>query len=148
MTFPNAIPKNFDTMEWYGRGPVNPNAIGESYVNRKQSCPIGHYASKVQDQIYYYLKPQECGNKEDVRWMKIFNAQNQGVLITQVNKKPLAISVWSFTQDDLFKANHNDEIPSRDHFTLNIDLIQMGMPPVKPLSPGTYEYLFRIRPLK
>jgi beta-galactosidase len=145
MTFPNAIPGKLRQLEWYGRGPVEPTAIGESYSNRKQSCPVGYYRSRVEDQLHYYFKPHECGNKVDTRWITLLNAQQQGLLITMVHNQYFSTSVWPFSQTDLFQAAHNDELPLRPNLTLNVDMIQLGMPPAKPLLPKTYEYSFRMR---
>jgi beta-galactosidase len=144
MTIPNAIPRKFNQKVWYGRGPVEENAIGESYVNRKQSCPVGRFTRKVEDDIHYYFKPHECGNKVDVRWMALLDARNHGLLIS--GDPHISTSCWSFTQDDLIAAKHNDELPDREKFTVNIDLIQKGYGDGTPRLPlQKYAYSFRLR---
>ena len=59
------MPRNFDQMSWLGRGPH------ESYWDRKTSAFVGLYSGSVADQYWPYLRPQENGNKTDVRWMTI-----------------------------------------------------------------------------
>ena len=55
----------FKYIEWFGRGPH------ESYWDRKSSASIGKYKGNVWDQTYKYIRPQETGNKTDVRWMTL-----------------------------------------------------------------------------
>ena len=69
---------SFQSLEWYGRGPH------ESYWDRKQGAKLGLYRGKVEEQYAPYLKPQECGNKTDVRWVKISNDQEIGLSILGV----------------------------------------------------------------
>lgn len=59
------LPASFDNYEYYGRGPI------ENYVDRKNAAMLGIYESKVQDQYVPYLRPQENGNKTDVRWLTL-----------------------------------------------------------------------------
>ena len=58
------LPDEMEAMEWYGRGPH------ESYEDRKTSARIGVYSSSVTQQFHPYVRPQETGNKTDVRWLK------------------------------------------------------------------------------
>ena len=157
ITMPNSIPGAMNTMHWYGRGPVDEKSIGESYVNRKQSCPVGQYKSTVDDYLHTYFIPEECGNLMDTRWMMLLDSRDRGLLIDSI--RPISMSVWPFTQNDLIDAKHVDELPVRENLTLNVDLMQIGMPPYEPfipgaeqasrstaILPGKYEYTFRIRP--
>jgi beta-galactosidase len=145
----DSIPSAMNRLEWFGRGPLEPGFSGESYINRKQSCPIGRYRSTVEDQIYYYFKPQECGNKTDIRWMTICDKSRTGLLLSGLSESSqsnyLSVSVWPFNQQDLIAAKHNDELPSRLRYTVNIDLVQMGMPPLRNLIPNSYEYWFSMQ---
>ena len=59
--------KNFKYLEWFGRGPH------ETYWDRKASGKIDRYSGKVWDQTFQYVRPQENGNKTDVRWMALSN---------------------------------------------------------------------------
>ena len=61
------MPKSFQYLEWFGRGPH------ETYWDRKTSGQIGRYSGKVWDQTFAYVRPQENGNKTDVRWMALSN---------------------------------------------------------------------------
>jgi beta-galactosidase/beta-glucuronidase len=143
MTMPNTIPAKFHRLEWYGRGPIDKNSLGESYPDRVQACPVGRYSSIIDERFCRYSKPQENGGITDVRWLAIMDSQKNGLLLS-TNQK-LTVSIWSYTQDDLFKAKHLDELPDREKLTLNVDLAHLGFPPSKSLMPQKYEYSFRIK---
>lgn len=129
------LPQEFQFMEWYGRGPH------ESYWDRKTSAAIGRYKGRIWDQFYPYTRPQESGNKTDVRWMRLTNADGLGLEMRSA-EHPLSSSAWPFAQDDLDYApgdgnsasglvpnvsKHGADIFPRDFITWNIDLLQMGV---------------------
>jgi len=139
----------FNTIKWYGRGPQ------ETYWDRKTGAAVGIYSSAVKDQIHPYIRPQECSNKTDVRWLTLTNEQNVGILI--VGMPNLSISTWPFSMDDLERANHTFELPRRENLTVNIDHKQMGVGgdnswgarthPEYCLPAKPYQYKFRLTPL-
>tara|TARA_B100001996_G_scaffold203823_1_gene156117 strand:- start:1378 stop:2235 length:858 start_codon:yes stop_codon:yes gene_type:complete len=61
------VPKSFKKLDWFGRGPH------ETYWDRKASAKIGRYSGGVWEQTFAYVRPQETGNKTDVRWMALSN---------------------------------------------------------------------------
>ena len=61
------LPKDFNRLTWFGRGPH------ESYWDRKTSAAVKVFSGSVWDQTYPYVRPQETGNKTDVRWMALDN---------------------------------------------------------------------------
>jgi len=46
----------------------------ETYWDR-QDARVGIYHGRVKDQYFDYIKPQETGNKEAVRWLALADAQ-------------------------------------------------------------------------
>jgi beta-galactosidase len=113
------LPGEFDTMTWYGRGPH------ESYWDRKTGAAIGRYSGPVEEQYHRYVRPQETGNKTDVRWMALTNKDGVGL---RAEGMPLMEgSAWPFTQDDLEAATHDYLLPRRDTVTVNFDFKQMGV---------------------
>lgn len=113
----------FDRIEWLGKGPH------ETYWDR-QAARIGHYRGKVSEQFYPYLKPQESGNKEGVRWLTLTNSQGRGLLA--VGLPLLSANALHHTTEDLtwtgFKDNfYPYQLPRRDTITLNLDWKQQGL---------------------
>jgi len=108
-----AIPGEFDTMSWLGRGPQ------ESYWDRKTGSAVGLYSGPVAEQVHPYVRPQETGNKTDVRWVALTNKEGIGLLA--IGMPLLNASAWPFTMDDLEKATHVNELPQRETITVNLD---------------------------
>ncbi len=143
-----AIPGEFSTMSWFGRGPH------ESYWDRKTGSAVGLYSGPVEEQFHPYVRPQETGNKTEVRWVALTNKDGAGLLA--VGMPLLSASAWPFTMDDLEKATHINELPRRETITVNLDYKQMGVGgddswgarthPEYTLPPKAYNYRFRLRP--
>ncbi len=142
------VPGRYSEMSWFGRGP------GESYWDRKTGSPIGRYAGPVSEQIHQYVRPQETGNKTDVRWMTLTDENGSGLLA--VGMPLLSVSAWPCTMEDLQTSDHIHELPMRDFITVNIDYKQMGVGgddswgarthPEYTLPPQRYSYSFRLKP--
>ena len=120
------MPREFDRMTWFGRGPQ------ESYWDRKTSAFVDLYSGLVADQYWPYIRPQENGNKEDVRWMAITNADGQGLLFT--GQPLLAVSAHHNLLEDFESPvdrkhahRHTVDVRERDLTSVNIDYRQMGV---------------------
>jgi len=143
-----AIPAQFSTMTWLGRGPH------ENYWDRKTGAAIGLYSESVTESDHVYVRPQENGNKTDVRWLTLTN--NKGTGLIAVGMPLLSVSAWPYSMEDLEKAAHIHELPRRDFITVNLDYKQMGVGgddswgarphPEYTLSAKPYAYKFRLKP--
>lgn len=114
------VPGRFAAATWFGRGPW------ENYSDRKQGAAIGLYTLPAADMSPCYVYPQEYGNRCDVRWLALAGRDGRGVGFA--GTKPLQVSVWNTTQEELEKAAHMGEqalLP--DALTVNIDLAQAGV---------------------
>ena len=113
------IPASYDHIRWYGRGPQ------ETYQDRKSAAMVGIYAGNIEDHISRYVKPQENGNKTDVRWLTLTNTSAHGLKI--IGDPLVDFSVWPYSMADLETAKHDYELPRRDFITVNIDHRQRGV---------------------
>ncbi len=140
----------FDQLEWYGRGPH------ESYWDRKTGARVGRYRGAVADQLHPYVRPQENGNKTDVRWASLTNAQGIGLFVEGFPL--LNISAHHYTNADFDAGDdktgrHTFDLRRRDLVTLNIDYLQMGVggdtswgaEVHEPYTIPAQEYAFRVR---
>ena len=117
-----SIPKEFNKMTWYGKGPH------ETMFDRKTGAAVGVYSDSVENLIHPYIKPQENGNRTDVRWVAMTDEEGKsGLLISDVGGTNLSISAWPYTMEDLEAANHNHELPRREFITFNVDYKQQGV---------------------
>ncbi|MBN1457368.1 MAG: DUF4981 domain-containing protein, partial [Sedimentisphaerales bacterium] len=113
-----AVVDSLNTMKWYGRGPW------ESYWDRKTGAAIGIYSENISRPKHVYVKPQENGNKTDVRWAKFTSLLGKGFAVQGI--EPLSVSAWPYSLDDLMGAYHPYDLPNRNFNTINIDYKQMG----------------------
>ncbi|WP_100404858.1 glycoside hydrolase family 2 TIM barrel-domain containing protein [Bacillus solitudinis] len=110
---------SFENITWYGKGPH------ENYWDRALGAKIGIYTGKIQDQYVPYLKPQECGNKTDVRWATITNQDAVGLKVTGL--KPVEINALPYTPIELEENDHGYKLPKSDKVCLRINYKQMGV---------------------
>ena len=113
------IPKDFTAFEWYGRGPH------EAYRDRKTGAPVAQYKSSLKDLWFGYARPQENGNRTDVRWLKVLTPQGTGLFF---KGQPLIdFSAWEYTLKAITEARHPYDLKPAPYVTLNIDYGQSGL---------------------
>ncbi len=149
------VPSWMDNFSWYGRGPL------ENYSDRFTASFMGEYSGKVSEQFYEYIRPQESGNKTDVRRASLTGNDGTGILI--IGDQPLnvsALDVATATLDpglNKHQMHASDVVRSRDEVYLHVDLLQRGLggdnswgaSPHDPyrLRDNSYTYSFTITPL-
>lgn len=117
--------KQYDNMEWFGRGPY------ENYIDRNTSSFVGKYKGSVAEQYFGYDRPQENGNKTEVRWMSLTDDSGEG--LKAMGDPYLSCSAYLFPNEDLDEPGerksqrHISDIIPKDMVTWNIDLKQMGV---------------------
>ncbi|WP_461206633.1 glycoside hydrolase family 2 TIM barrel-domain containing protein [Clostridium sp. DL1XJH146] len=147
-----ALNEEYSNMQWFGRGEH------ENYWDRNTGAKIGVYKGKVEGLIHNYMRPQENGNRTDVRWVSLSNDSGKGIVVCAMGENILNTSAWPYSMEDLEKAEHIHELQNRDFVTFNIDYLQCGvggdLPGVakvheefKIVKNKTYKYSFVIKPL-
>ena len=150
------IPKTFNRVNWYGRGSE------ESYEDRKKATDIGLYSSEVSDLFAMYARPQENGNRTDVRWVSFTN--KNGMNLKFVGKELFNFSASHFKRKDLDSGKskktsqkHGRLLNPRNEIFINIDGFTSGvggvdswgtLPREEYLLPyGSYNYSYWIVPM-
>ena len=160
------LPKDFADVEWYGKGP------DESYWDRKTGQKTGVYKGKVEEQFHRYSRPQETGNKTDVRWMSVSNGK---ISLKARSTSLLNSSIWPFAMSEIdfnsekdgtvsasglvpVTKKHGADIKIGNTVQWNIDYQQMGVGGDNSwrahvhdeytIPPKRYEYSFTIKPFK
>lgn len=113
--------EKFNTMTWFGKGPH------ETMLDRKTGAAAGIYSGKVDELIHNYVRPQENGNRTEVRWVAMTDEDMTGLFVADYGGTLLNTSCWPYTQDDLEKADHIHDLPRRNKITWNIDYKQRGV---------------------
>ncbi|WP_202078996.1 glycoside hydrolase family 2 TIM barrel-domain containing protein [Caldalkalibacillus salinus] len=139
---------SFNNLSWFGKGPH------ENYWDRNKGAKVGLYSAKVEEQYVPYLKPQECGNKTDVRWVKLTNPTGIGVQI--IGLPLIEFNALPYTPSELEQYDHGYELPHSDKVVARINHKQMGVggddswgAPTHPeytlYADKVYTYAFEIR---
>ncbi|MCJ8164299.1 DUF4981 domain-containing protein [Pontibacter sp. E15-1] len=119
------LPKDYNNLSYYGRGPW------ENYSDRKSAAFVGLYQDQVANQYNSkYIRPQESGNKTDVRWVQLTNSAGDGIEVT--GSQPLNFTALDHLAEDAdpgrWKWNmHPTDVKPRDFISLHIDLKQRGL---------------------
>jgi beta-galactosidase len=115
---------SLDQVVWFGRGPH------ENYRDRKSGAAVGVYELPVDGLFYPYIRPQEAGNRTDVRWVALSDGEGTGLLA--VADSVMEFSALRFEDEDLDEGvspvhRHVWDLEPRDQVTLDLDLGQMGV---------------------
>jgi beta-galactosidase len=117
------LPGGFNRATWFGRGPW------ENYRDRKTGSAVGVYSRPVSEMFHAYVRPQETGNRTDVRWFAVSDLAGAGLLA--VADSLLEASAWPFLPDalalDRTRSRHGAELRDEGLTTLNLDYGQMGV---------------------
>ena len=146
------VSKALSEAAWFGKGPH------ETMPDRKIGGIIGVHQLPSSQLHFSYIRPQENGNRSDVRWVRFTDKAGKGIEIQHLDGRLFNFSLWPYTQKDLLAARHIHELPERDHYTLNIDLAQRGVGDLFSLMYGrdretrllagkVYQFGFRITPI-
>jgi len=146
------VNKALTALQWYGRGPV------ETYQDR-QFEPVGLYRSTVEKEWVDYSQPQENGNKTDVRWIALTNAQGVGLLA--IGQTPLSVAARQYSNDEIDRADYSWKLKPSDSIHLHLDHKQMGvggidswtlnalpLPQYRIPSDEVYSYRYRLSPIR
>ncbi len=118
------LPGSYNRFTYYGRGPW------ENYSDRNYSSHLGIYSSMVADQYVPYIRPQENGNKTDVRWFTLTNGKGKGIKIEGL--QPLSVTALQNPSEDFDpgpskKQRHHIDIHPSEEVYLSVDLMQRGL---------------------
>ena len=119
-----ALPQSYTNFTFYGRGPW------ENYADRNESSFIGLWEQSTSEQLFPYVRPQESGNKSDVRYLELTNDCGIGIRIEGL--QPLSVSAMPYRSEDLDpgltkKQMHYSDIEPRREVVLQVDLAQRGL---------------------
>ncbi|MBS1872777.1 MAG: DUF4981 domain-containing protein [Acidobacteria bacterium] len=141
-----------ENLTWYGRGPK------ETLVDRAFER-IGVYKTTVDNDWVEYMRPQENGNKTDVRWVALTNTQGAGLMA--IGAPALNVTARHYTKSDMERAGYTFQMQRHPEIFLNLDWKQMGaggidswspnaypMNPYRVASGETHSYRYRLSPVE
>jgi len=86
----------FENIDYYGKGPH------ENYSDRNSHTFIGRYKQTVDEQFYPYIRPQDTGNKTEVRRWSV--ADNGGHSLTFEGIRPMECQALHYSKTDLYSG--------------------------------------------
>ncbi|MDC1105241.1 glycoside hydrolase family 2 TIM barrel-domain containing protein [Prolixibacteraceae bacterium] len=113
------IDPSLHRVQWYGRGPR------ENYIDRKDACFMGQYQMNVDQLEEQYVKPQDSGNRTDVKWVQFTNRNGNGFKISSANKFNFDAS--ENTPAEIAHAKHPYELKTHEGIIINIDAAHHGI---------------------
>jgi beta-galactosidase len=146
------LPRRLDRLHYYGRGPE------ENHWDRNNGTDVGLYSGTVAEQWTPYIRPQENGNKTDVRWAALTDRDGVGLLVS--GEPLLEVNASHFTPEDLSNGvRHDYQLTPRDAVVLRVNHRQMGVggdnswgahthDEYKLFANRDYAYTYRLRPLR
>lgn len=151
------MPEEYTTVNFYGKGP------GENYIDRNNGDRLGVYTQSVADQYWQYVRPQESGNKTEVRYWKVLNEQGEGLEFYAT--APMECSTLNYLAEDLddgpdknWNQSHSGDLTPRPFTVVKLAARQMGMGCVNSwgawprgeyqMPYQDYQFTFVVRPAK
>ena len=145
------VSPGYEHLTWFGRGPA------ETYVDRAFER-VGVYSSTVDAGWVEYARPQENGNKVEVRWVEL--TDDRGVGLRAEGLPLLGVEAHHVSRRDVEAAAYSFQITKRPEVYLNLDLMQMGVGGINswsalayPMAPyripanEPHTYSFKLRPI-
>lgn len=102
------LPASSNAFEYYGRGPI------ESYSDMCHWSTVGMYESTAEDEYVNYVLPQEHGNHNQVKVLRIGKLEFS-------SETGMEINVSKYSTEALYKAKHTDELVEDGKIHLRID---------------------------
>ena len=115
------LPTGLDQVSWYGRG------FQETYCDRKTGAKIGRYEAKVAELETPYMRPQENGNRVDVRSVEIRREDGSGLCFKALAGSVFEFSAHHYSLEALEKARHQHELVREGNTYLYLDARQCGV---------------------
>ena len=113
------LPDDFSHVEWFDAGP------GESYPDSRQAVRVGRFCATVEELQTPYVRPQENGNRADIRWATVGDGTGRAVRVEGEELFHLAARRWS--ERRLAAARHQHELTPESVVHLHTDHAVQGL---------------------
>lgn len=119
------VPAELTKVDYYGRGPW------ENYPDRKRGYFLGKYSMPLSEFMHDYIRPQDNGNRCDVRWLTLSPSEIPSPSLPSLkiegSSGPLCIRAWDYGEEDIPAARHPHELKRGDFVNVNIDMNVHGV---------------------
>ncbi len=115
------VPQAYSNAEWYGRGPH------ECYCDRKTGQKIDIHKATVSELEHRYMRPQENGQRVDVRSLTLTDNDGKGFKYEALDGGAFEFNARNYSQEKLEKAKHLYELENDDYISVNLDACSCGV---------------------
>ncbi len=120
------MPQEYASLNYYGKGPQ------ENYIDRHDSQRLGLYQAKVADEYWNYIRPQESGNKTEIRYWQVLNQNGKGLQFAATGK--MEASTLNYLPEDLDDGldkgaiqHHSGDLTPRKMSVVQLQARQLGV---------------------
>ncbi|WP_030325963.1 glycoside hydrolase family 2 TIM barrel-domain containing protein [Streptomyces sp. NRRL B-3229] len=113
------LPGEWSQVSWFGAGP------GEAYPDSRQAARTGLFHASVDELQTPYVRPQDNGNRAEVRWAEIVDGAGAGLRVEGAELFNLAARRWSDRQ--LAEARHQTDLTAGPTVHLHTDHVVQGL---------------------
>ncbi|MBR6005099.1 MAG: hypothetical protein IK063_02600, partial [Clostridia bacterium] len=144
------MPKEYKNIEYYGLGEK------ENMCDFNAQCKNGRYKTNIASMQEAYIKPQDSGNRTNVKELLVTNGKGRGLKFC-FNEKPFSFNARNYCQNTLVNAKHPEDLTDEKTSVINIDGFLRGtgtsscgpdtLPPYDVDANKLLKYSFTVIPL-
>ncbi len=108
------MPEEFNQINYYGLGEY------ENLSDFKAHCTVGRYETTVEGMKEPYIKPQDAGNRTEVREFSVTNQNGKGLRIGSTESL-LTFNAREYSQELLKAAKHQEDLHNEHSTVINVD---------------------------
>ena len=108
-----------EEVSWFGRGP------GEAYRDTYHATRVGRFTAPVGELATRYVRPQENGNRMDVRSLTLTGNAGQALTVTGDPHFDFAVRRWS--PEQLTTARHTPDLVPDGRSYVHLDAVHHGI---------------------
>ncbi len=113
------MPEEFNNIEYYGMGP------DENLCDLYAQSIIGVYETTVDEMLEPYIRPQDSGNRTQVRYLKVTDCDGNGIKFA-FDDEYFNFNARAYSQKLLQNAKHQEDLHSENTVVVNIDGFTRG----------------------
>ena len=111
--------KQLSQLSYFGRGPL------DNYPDRKASQFVAQYKADIKDMIQPWCKPQDMGNREEVKWCEISDKNGNGARFTC--QDTMSIEYLPYSDIEMITASHPHKLRESANNYLHLDAAVTGL---------------------
>lgn len=114
-----ALADSKDTVEYFGMGPE------ENYLDMNRHTRVGLYKTTAEEMHFPYIRPQDCGNRTNVKMVCVYDMMGRGIIVSSKGKFEFVAS--KYTEEEISLAQHQWDLNPGTETYIRIDYKVTGV---------------------